>query len=91
MRLYAPDQTPLLHISNTPPAQAAGLQSARLAAQRNLSPVDVAAPDLARYPRFADASFSEAVLRPGELLFIPAKTWHYVRSLTTAISVNFWF
>lgn len=60
-------------------------------AQHNISPVDVAAPDLSKYPAFADAEYSEAVLAPGEMLFIPAKYWHFVRSLTTAISVNFWF
>ncbi len=93
VRLYAPDQAPLLYVGRTEASEgsAAGLQSARLAAQRNVSPVDVAAPDAARFPRFADAVYCEAVLGPGEALFIPAQTWHYVRSLTTSISVNFWW
>ena len=28
---------------------------------------------------------------PGDVLFIPRSVWHYVRSLTTSCSVNFWF
>ena len=53
--------------------------------------VRIEAPDLARHPRFARARCTEAVLGPGEMLFIPAGTWHYVRSLTPSLSVNFWF
>ena len=93
VRLYTPDQAPLLYKGQAKAAEgsAAGLQSTRLAAQRNVSPVDVAAPDAARFPRFADAVYCEAVLGPGEALFIPARTWHYVRSLTVSMSVNFWW
>jgi lysine-specific demethylase 8 len=93
VRLYAPDQTARLYVGDAPAnaGSMSGVQAARLAVQRNTSPIDVAAPDLARFPDFARAVYTEAVLQPGELLFIPVKTWHYVRSLTTAISVNFWF
>lgn len=93
VRLYAPDQAPLLYMgrASVTEGSAAGLQSARLAAQRNVLPVDVAAPDAARFPRFADAVYCESVLGPGETLFIPARTWHYVRSLTVSVSVNFWW
>lgn len=28
---------------------------------------------------------------PGEFIYIPARTWHYVRGLTTSISLNFLF
>ena len=56
-----------------------------------MSEVEVEAPDLARHPRFAQAAYEEVVLRPGELLFIPAGTWHYVRSLSTSWSISFWF
>lgn len=43
------------------------------------------------HPDFSEAPFVEAILGPGDMLFIPKKWWHYVRSLTTSISVNFWF
>ena len=55
------------------------------------SPVRVEAPDVGAYPEFADASYQEAILGPGDMLFIPKSVWHYVRSLTTSCSVNFWF
>ena len=36
-------------------------------------------------------SVVEGVLAPGDMLFLPKSVWHYVRSLTTSVSVNFWF
>jgi len=44
-----------------------------------------------RFPGFAGAEFVEAVLGPGECLYIPVGWWHYVRSLSTSFSVSFWF
>mmetsp|Transcript_11648 Transcript_11648/g.23000 ORF Transcript_11648/g.23000 Transcript_11648/m.23000 type:complete len:542 (+) Transcript_11648:220-1845(+) len=35
--------------------------------------------------------FSEGILREGHALFIPAGHWHYVRSLSPSLSVNFWW
>eukprot|EP00439_Symbiodinium_sp_Y106_P051001 s1961_g6.t1 len=57
----------------------------------SFSPVRVESPDLEVHPKFARAQYTETLLGPGEMLFIPKKCWHYVRSLTTSISVNFWF
>jgi len=37
------------------------------------------------------AKFTEVLMLPGDLLFIPSKTWHYVRGLSTSISANFWW
>lgn len=54
------------------------------------SPVRVEAPDLRRFPRFSNAAFTELVLGPGDVLFIPRGHWHYVRSLSASVSVNFW-
>ena len=54
------------------------------------SPVRVEAPDLRRFPRFSRAPYLELVLAPGEVLFIPRGHWHYVRSLSASVSVNFW-
>ena len=56
------------------------------------SPVDAERPAMARFPLFAKATPIEIILKPGELLFLPAAWWHQVRSLTPSISLNFfWF
>ena len=47
--------------------------------------------DLDAHPLAAQAVYTETVLSPGDTLFIPARHWHYVRSLTPSFSVNFWF
>lgn len=40
---------------------------------------------------WGETSYLEAVLEPGEVLFIPAGWWHYVRSLEESFSVSFWW
>jgi hypothetical protein len=57
----------------------------------HVSRVDPERPDLAAFPAFAGARASEVVLEPGELLFLPARYWHHVRSLDVSISVNTWW
>ncbi|VDD81617.1 unnamed protein product [Mesocestoides corti] len=59
----------------------------------NTSQVDVAnqTPDFNKFPKFAQARGYHGVLRKGEMLFIPPRAWHYIRSLTTSISMNFWW
>jgi lysine-specific demethylase 8 len=57
----------------------------------HFSPVDVERPDLARFPLFAEARRLEFTVEPGEVLFIPVRWWHYVRSLETSVSLNFWW
>jgi hypothetical protein len=39
----------------------------------------------------AGARLMEGLLAPGDALYIPRGAWHYVRSLTPAMSVNFWW
>lgn len=55
------------------------------------SPVDIEAPDLQRFPAFAEAQPHETILEPGEILFIPSGWWHHVRTLELSISLNFWW
>jgi len=55
------------------------------------SPVDVAAPDLRKYPRFADVELLEAVLAPGDVLFIPSRWRHALHSLDETISLGFFW
>jgi len=45
----------------------------------------------ARFPSFTNAKCLEAVLGPGEMLYIPRGWWHYVRSLEASCSVSFWW
>jgi hypothetical protein len=72
-------------------APAAAADAAATTGQENVSAVDVEAPDLGRFPLFAHATPHEAVLGPGDMLYIPRGWWHYVRSLTPSMSINFWF
>lgn len=57
----------------------------------NYSPVDVEAPDLERFPRFAGATPLEVWLEPGDILFIPVRWWHHVRAHGPTVSLNFWW
>ncbi|TKA63483.1 hypothetical protein B0A55_09611 [Friedmanniomyces simplex] len=43
------------------------------------------------FPLFQEARFVEAVLGPGDSLYVPLGWWHYVESLTTSFSVSFWW
>eukprot|EP00511_Aplanochytrium_stocchinoi_P009298 CAMPEP_0204871272 /NCGR_PEP_ID=MMETSP1348-20121228/34832_1 /ASSEMBLY_ACC=CAM_ASM_000700 /TAXON_ID=215587 /ORGANISM="Aplanochytrium stocchinoi, Strain GSBS06" /LENGTH=237 /DNA_ID=CAMNT_0052025453 /DNA_START=253 /DNA_END=966 /DNA_ORIENTATION=- len=47
--------------------------------------------DLEKYPKFKDAKLEQVVLNPGEMLYIPANHWHFVKSLDTSISLSFWW
>ena len=56
------------------------------------SQVDLYRPDLERFPRFAQARGVEAILQPGEVLYIPSMWFHHIECLDTpCTSVNFWF
>jgi len=55
------------------------------------SQVDVENPDLTTFPLFEGVTFSDCILREGDLLYIPPMYWHYIRSLTTSFSVSFWW
>lgn len=57
----------------------------------HFSPVDVERPDLSRHPLFARATPWEVTVEPGEMLFIPATWWHYLRALAPSVSLNFWW
>src|SRR3546814_2682577 len=59
-----------------------------------ISMVDLAAPDLDRYPGFATAmaSAETATLAPGDAIYIPFHWWHGVDSLDRFnVSVNYWW
>ncbi|XP_071955678.1 bifunctional peptidase and arginyl-hydroxylase JMJD5-like [Antedon mediterranea] len=48
-------------------------------------------PDFKVHPNFCNAVCYECVLKPGQMLFIPAFWWHQVTSLDVCISVNYFF
>ncbi|HEV8444369.1 MAG TPA: cupin-like domain-containing protein [Steroidobacteraceae bacterium] len=59
-----------------------------------ISMVNLKNPDLARFPRFAEAlaASQSAELEPGDALFIPYGWWHQVESLTPFnVLVNYWW
>jgi hypothetical protein len=58
------------------------------------SMVDPDAPDLGRYPRFAEAlrHAQVAELEPGDAIFLPTIWWHHVRALAPLnVLVNYWW
>jgi hypothetical protein len=59
-----------------------------------VSMVDFSAPDLDRYPRFAEACEAGEVaeLEPGDILFYPALWWHHVEALDSFNAmINYWW
>jgi len=59
-----------------------------------VSMVDFNAPDLARFPRFADALAAAQVaeMEPGDVLAYPAMWWHHVEALSDFNAlVNYWW
>jgi lysine-specific demethylase 8 len=81
IRLYGPEETQNLYVS----------KKSDFGMQGNLSDLDCEREDDEKHPAAKLARYTEVLLKPGDVLFIPSKTWHYVRSLTTSISVNYWF
>lgn len=81
-RLYGLDQTSKIYATT---------QRANNTNSFGTSPVRVEAPLPPEHGLAADAAFVEGLLAPGDMLFIPKSMWHYVRSLTTSVSINFWF
>ena len=72
--------------------EAAAPAASRYERRVNVSGVgNVETADLATFPLLAKAQYTEAVLKPGDSLYMPAGTWHYMRSLSASMSVNFWF
>ena len=80
-----------------PPQQLANLYIGPLdftPAGQAISLVDFNQPDLARFPRFAQAMGCALVaeLEPGDALFIPSMWWHHIEALGEFnVLVNYWW
>jgi len=71
--VYAPEDTPYLYPKKFFP---------------NHSVVDdPVMQDLERFPLLARATQYRTTLRPGDMIFVPARWWHVARALSTSISV----
>uniref|UniRef100_A0A1B6C8Y2 Hypoxia-inducible factor 1-alpha inhibitor n=1 Tax=Clastoptera arizonana TaxID=38151 RepID=A0A1B6C8Y2_9HEMI len=58
------------------------------------SQVDFDRPDYIRFPKFSEVKGLEAVIGPGDVLYIPIYWWHQVESLMRggySVSINFWY
>jgi lysine-specific demethylase 8 len=47
-------------------------------------------PDLEAHPRFALATLAQAILQPGDILYLPRAWWHYFASSESSISLSCW-
>jgi len=82
--LFPPDQVGNLYMGPFDPTPA-GVQ---------VSMVHVTAPDLTRFPRFAEAQAAALVaeLEPGDALYIPYQWYHHVEALDAFnVLVNYWW
>lgn len=50
--------------------------------------IDVEKPDLKRFPYFARIPKLTVTVGPGDALFIPCGWWHFVRGLSTSVSIS---
>jgi hypothetical protein len=55
------------------------------------SQVDLAEPNLERFPRLRKAILYAGTIQPGDILFMPRGCWHDIRSRTPSVSLNHWF
>ncbi|KXL42625.1 hypothetical protein M433DRAFT_140082 [Acidomyces richmondensis BFW] len=98
VRLYPPDQAANLYpcgtdekginMENTSQVDVCHVRTTSLSGTTDL---DAIREIKRKYPLFATATYQEAILAPGECLYIPLGWWHYVESLSTSFSVSFWW
>lgn len=57
----------------------------------NTSQIDAESVDYNKFPLVRAVKFYELLLQKGDMLYLPPKWWHYVRSQSPSFSVSFWF
>ncbi len=82
VRLYKSDQTPFL---NPYDSEAMLSNTSRIDLEQDYDDI------VKNHPDFANAQGLECFMDPGDILYIPPKCWHFVKSLSTSCSLSFWF
>ena len=54
------------------------------------SRINFRSPDTLAFPQFAKSKALQVTLKPGDLLFVPPYTWHYVETLSPSVSLSTW-
>ena len=73
--------------------------AAAMSNNSSIEPADILAGERAgayaapasRFSKLGEARYVEAVLQPGDMLYIPRGWWHFVKSLSTSISLAYHF
>ena len=58
---------------------------------KNTSQLDPENIDVSKFPSANAVPYWEGIISEGQMLYIPAKCWHYVKSLSLSFSVSFWW
>ncbi|KAI5067154.1 hypothetical protein GOP47_0017682 [Adiantum capillus-veneris] len=74
-----------------PPLHGFGLYPFEESMLCNSSQVDLDNPDYTKFPLAENLPYLDCILEEGEMLYIPPKWWHYVKSLSLSFSVSFWW
>ena len=45
---------------------------------------------MTRFPNFAKSRALQVVVEPGDVLYVPPYTWHYVETLSPSVSLSTW-
>ncbi|NWQ75079.1 HBAP1 protein, partial [Columbina picui] len=78
--LFPPDDTSFLYPTRIPYEESS-----------IFSKVNVANPDLKRFPEFRNTTAHVVTLSPGQVLLVPRHWWHYVESIDPiTVSINSW-
>ncbi|XP_042640381.1 HSPB1-associated protein 1 isoform X1 [Tyto alba] len=76
-----------------PPGDTSFLYPTRIPYEESsvFSKVNVANPDLKRFPKFRNTTAHVVTLSPGQVLLVPRHWWHYVESIDPiTVSINSW-
>ncbi|NXX11978.1 HBAP1 protein, partial [Podargus strigoides] len=78
--LFPPDDTSFLYPTRIPYEESS-----------IFSKVNIANPDLKRFPKFRNTTAHVVTLSPGQVLLVPRHWWHYVESIDPiTVSINSW-